>query len=202
MIRGKVLVLAVVTAAALAGCGRLGLSDSGSRRVQPVQQTFEPLPAAPTATVTQDTLQPLPPAGPAAGAPIAGAPVDPMAPPAAYPGAAPLAPGAAKPAQVAEAAPEKGMPVVSGDFTGGWGMTTPTDHCQLSASTTAWAGGSRVSSRGCTSPDLQKISAWVIADNRIVLKGSDGSIVGTVAKVAKDRFVGQTSTRQTLSLSR
>lgn len=206
MIRGHVVVAVLVTATALAGCSRLGLGDGPSRRPQPVQQTWEPLPAAPAGTVTQETLQPLPPAAPAPGQPVAPQPGDPLAPPAA---GAPPAPGQAgpaatpvKPAQVAEATSDKGMSVDRGDFSGGWSMTSGTDTCQLFANLTAWAGGYRATSRGCASPDLQKITAWSLADNRIVLKGSDGTTVATLTKAAKERFVGQTSSRQPIAVSR
>jgi hypothetical protein len=197
MIRGHVVVVALVTATALAGCSRLGYGDGPSRRPQPVQQTWEPLPAAPAGTVTQETLQPLPPAGPAPGAGLP-PPVDPMAP------QAPVAVGPApvKPTQVAEAAPEKGMSIGRGDFSGGWTLSSGTDTCQLFANLTTWAGGYRATSRGCASPDLQKITAWSLADNRITLKGSDGSTVATLTQSAKERFVGQTAARQPITVSR
>ena len=70
MIRGERLVVAVMILGAVTGCSRLGLSDGPSRSPQPM--TYEPLPAAPTAPVTQGALQPLPP--------VPGAPVDPAAP--------------------------------------------------------------------------------------------------------------------------
>jgi hypothetical protein len=207
MISGRVLVVAVVTATALAGCGRLGLSDGPSRRpLPPPQQKWEPLPAAPAGTVTQESLQPLPPpaGAPPAGAPAAALPppTDPNAPPAGQLAAPPPSVGAAKPTQVAEATPEKGMSIERGDFSGGWSLVTATDHCQLFASITTWAGGYRASSRGCTSPELQKISAWNVTDNRIVLKGSDGSTVATLTKSAKEKFGGQTSARMPISVTR
>jgi hypothetical protein len=199
MIRGHVVVVALVTATALAGCSRLGYGDGPSRRTQPVQQqAWEPLPAAPAGTVTQETLQPLPPAPGAAPGPGLPPPVDPMAPqPPTTVGPAPV-----KPTQVTEVAPDKGMAIGRGDFSGGWTLSSGTDTCQLFANLTTWAGGYRATSRGCASPDLQKITAWSLADNKITLKGSDGSTVATLTQSAKERFVGQTSARQPITVSR
>lgn len=192
MIRGDRVVLVVVVAAAAAGCTRLGGGDGPSPRAQPAMQTqYEPLPAAPTAPVTQGTLQPLPP--------LAGAPVDPNAPPAA-PGAVP--PTTPKPTQTADLGPDKGLSVGRTDLLGSWKMTSSSDSCQLSMSLTAWAGGYRASSRGCSSPDLQKISAWELSGKQVTLKGSDGSVAATLTSAGPERFSGSTSSRQPVALSR
>ncbi len=193
MIRADRIVLAVLVVGLAGGCSRLGMGD-GPSRSQPVAQTqYEPLPAAPTAPVTQGTLQPLPP--------LAGQPVDPNAPPLPpTPGVTP--PTTPKPVQVADAAPDKGPTVGRTDLLGNWKVTTSSDNCQLSMSLTSWAGGSRASSRGCTSPELAKISAWELVGKQVTLKGVDGSVVATLTSTGPERFAGSTSARQPVSLSR
>jgi len=194
MIRGDRVVLVVLAAAAASGCTRLGMGDGPSGRQPAMQTQYEPLPAAPTAPVTQGTLQPLPP--------LAGAPTDPNAPP------PPGAPGAlppttpAKPIETASAAPDKGLAVGRTDLLGSWKMTSSSDSCQLSMSLTTWAGGYRASSRGCTSPDLQKISAWELSGKQVTLKGSDGSVAATLTSAGPERFSGSTASRQPVALSR
>jgi hypothetical protein len=192
MIRGDRVVLVVLVAAAATGCTRLGTGDGPSRPQPALQTQYEPLPAAPTAPVTQGALQPLPP--------LAGAPVDPNAPPPAPGALPPTTP--AKPLQTADAGPDKGLSVGRTDLLGSWKMTSSSDSCQLSMSLTTWAGGYRASSRGCTSPDLQKISAWELSGKQVTLKGSDGSVAATLTSAGPERFSGSTSSRQPVALSR
>jgi len=191
MIRASGLVLAVLVAGSLAGCGRLGLNDG------PTVPRYDPLPASPTAPVTEGSLQPLPPPPGAPGA----APVDPNAPPpAALPGAPPPPPAA--PTKVAEAAPDKGQPVGRTELLGGWRISSGSDNCQLFMNLTAWAGGYRAISKGCTSPELSKISAWDLQGKQVTLKGSDGSVVATLNSAGGERFHGTTTGKQPISLSR
>lgn len=196
MIRGERLVVAVMILGAVTGCSRLGLSDGPSRSPQPT--TYEPLPAAPTAPVTQGALQPLPPVP---GAP--GAPVDPAAPP---PVAAPVTPPpVAAPTQVAAAAPslDKAPAVGRTELLGGWRLASGSDNCQLFMNLTSWAGGYRAISKGCSTPELQKISAWDLQGKTVTLKGSDGSTVATLVGAGGERFNGTTSaSRAAISLSR
>ncbi len=189
MIRGKRLAIALLLAATVGACGRLGLND------RPTTPRYDPLPATPTAPVTQGTLQPLPPA--AEAPPPAG---DPMAPPPVA--AAPAAPPPAAPTKVAEAAPDKGQPVGRTELLGGWRIASGSDNCQLFMNLTSWAGGYRAISKGCTSPDLAKISAWDIQGKQVTLKGADGSVVATLNSMGGERFSGTTASRQPVSLSR
>ncbi len=190
MIRGKRLAIAMLVLGTATGCSRLGLSDGPSSTSAP-PRTYEPLPAVPTAPVTQNTLQPLPPAP--------GAPTDPNAPP---PVAAPVAPPAAPSTQVAAVSPDKAPNVGRTELLGGWRLASGTDNCQLFMNLTSWAGGYRAISKGCASPDLQKISAWDLQGKTVTLKGSDGSVVATLNGAGGEKFVGTTSSRQAVSLSR
>ena len=192
MIRTQQIMVAVMVAGSLAGCSRLGLGDGPSRPKPLAQSDVEPLPAAPTVPVTQGAaLQPLPPLPGQPGAPV----VDPNAPP---------VPGQ----QAALTPPKPTTPGAGGgtinrtDLLGSWKVTSSADSCQLSTSLTSWAGGYRASSRGCTSPDLVKISAWVVQGNQVILKGSDGSTAATLSSAGPERFSGTTSSNQPIALSR
>lgn len=195
MIRVEQVAVAVMIAGALGGCTRLGLGDgpsysSGSRP----PQTYEPLAPAPTAPVTQGTLQPL---TPPPGTP---APTDPNAPPA--PNAMPAQPA---PGPMASAAPvdsAKAPTIGRTELLGGWRVATGSDSCQLFMNLTSWAGGYRAISKGCTSPDLQKISAWDLQGKTVTLKGSDGSTVATLMGAGGEKFSGRTSSSQPITLSR
>jgi hypothetical protein len=193
MIRGNRVVVAVLVAGAVAGCGRLGLNDG------PTVPRYEPLPGAPTAPVTQGTLQPLPPPPGVTTDPNAPPPVDPNAPP---PVAAPAAPPPPATTKVAEAAPDKGQPIGRTELLGGWRITSGSDSCQLFMNLTSWAGGYRAISKGCRSPELAKISAWDLQGRQVTLKGADGSVVATLSSQGGERFSGSTSARQPIALSR
>lgn len=193
MIRADRVTLALFFAATLAGCGRLGLNDG------PTVPRYEPLPAAPTAPVTQGTLQPLPPAP---GAPATAQPLDPNAPQVAPVPAAPGAPPPAAPTKVAEAAPDKGQPIGRTELLGGWRVASGSDNCQLFMNLTSWAGGYRAISKGCNSPELAKISAWDLQGKQVTLKGADGAVVATLNSQGGERFSGTTTSKLPISLSR
>lgn len=67
---------------------------------------------------------------------------------------------------------------------------------------TSWAGGYRAISKGCTSPELQKISAWDLQGKQVTLKGSDGSTVATLVSAGGEKFTGRTAGAQAITLSR
>ncbi|MCE1235443.1 MAG: protease inhibitor Inh/omp19 family protein [Hyphomicrobiales bacterium] len=193
MIRVEQVALAVMVAAALGGCTRLGLGDGPSfSSTSRAPVSYEPLTPAPTAPVTQGSLQPLPPPP--------GAPLDPNAPPA--PNAQPVQP---PPGPVASAAPvdaAKAPNVGRTELLGGWRVATGADNCQLFMNLTSWAGGYRAISKGCASPELQKISAWDLQGKTVTLKGSDGSTVATLVGAGGEKFSGRTSSSQPITLSR
>lgn len=194
MIRGNRVAVALLLAGTVAGCGRLGLNDG------PTVPRYEPLPAAPTAPVTQGTLQPLPPLADGSAAPMPGQPpLDPNAPPPTPP---PPMTTPAKPAQVAAAGPDKGAPVGRTELLGGWRLSSGADNCQLFMNLTSWAGGYRAISKGCNSPDMAKISAWDLQGRQVILKGADGSVVATLNSAGGEKFNGTTASNLPVSLSR
>ncbi len=190
MIRVEQVAVAVMITAALGGCSRLGLGD-GPRfsSTSRAPATYEPLPPAPTEPVTQGTLQPLPPP-----------PGTPPAPTAAQT-PAPTTP-AAPPTQVAAVDPAKAPTIGRTELLGGWRVASGSDNCQIFMNLTSWAGGYRAISKGCSSPDLQKISAWDLQGKTVTLKGSDGSTVATLVGAGGEKFSGRTSSSQPITLSR
>lgn len=194
--------LGVMVALALAGCGRLGLNDPLAER--PAQPTYAPLPAAPTTPVTSSALPPPPPVT----APTAstGTPVDPMAAPA-QPAAGTAAgipvatnnPSAAS----APSTPDKGGPAIGrGELAGGWKLSSSADNCQLFITLTTWSGGYRASTKGCSSAEFQRISAWDVAGRQVFLKSGDGAVVATLTPAGQERYAGSTGSKQSVSLSR
>ena len=181
-------VLALVATTMLAGWGRLGMSDMGGPA--PAAQ-YEPLPAAPTKPVTQGSLQPLPPVPGQPGPGMAGD----MPPPGAPGPVAAVDPGPPP-------SPEKAPPIGRTEVLGAWKIASGTDSCQLFMTLTTWSGGYRANTRGCTSPQLQRISAWDLSGKQVALKGADGSIVATLYGAGPERFSGQTSERLPVSVSR
>lgn len=190
MIRVEQAAVAVMIAAALGGCSRLGIGDgprysSASR----APATYEPLPAAPTEPVTQGSLQPLPPPAGTPPAPVAAVPPAPVAP-------------AAPPTQVAAVDPAKAPTIGRTELLGGWRVASGSDNCQVFMNLTSWAGGYRAISKGCSSPDLQKISAWDLQGKTVTLKGADGSTVATLVGAGGEKFTGRTSSSLPITLSR
>ncbi len=194
--------LGVMVALALAGCGRLGLNDPLADRAP--QPTYAPLPAAPTTPVTSSALPPPPPVT----APTAstGTPVDPMAAPA-QPAAGTAAgipvatnnPSAAS----APSAPDKGGPAIGrGELAGGWKLSSSADNCQLFITLTTWSGGYRASTKGCSSAEFQRISAWDVSGRQVFLKSGDGAVVATLTPAGQERYAGSTGSKQSVSLSR
>lgn len=189
----------LATSVALSACGRLGFGD------EPRAVAYEPLPAQPTAQVQSEALKPLP------GAPVYGQPGQPpMAQAGQMPqGQAPMG-QPPQPGQVAMAPPpaappvsaDKARPLALSDLAGDWGLSSGADNCRVTMSLTSWAGGRRAMSRGCSSPELQKISAWAIDGKQVILKGSDGSMVASLYSGAPEQFAGSTVSRQPISLSR
>ena len=130
--------LGMVAVLALAGCGRLGLSDPLASAPPQPQPNYEPLPAAPTQPVTSSALPP-PPNTTAPS--VVGQPLDPAAPgqPTAPGATPPGAPGAIKPGTVA--ANDKTPAIGRGEFVGAWRIASGADNCQLFVSLTSGSGG-------------------------------------------------------------
>lgn len=187
-------------AAGAAACGRLGLSDQGpdvsyapppGRAGQaPLPESLQPLPPP---TVQSSALPP--PPGASEGYPPAGQPQG--YPPAA---AAPAPGPAAPPPPVVSA--DRARSLTMADLAGDWVLMSGVDNCRVTMSLTSWAGGRRAMSRGCTQPELQRISAWMLDGKQVILKGSDGAMVASLYSAEPEQFAGSTVARQPISLSR
>jgi Protease inhibitor Inh len=149
----------------LAGCGSIGAIGLNRNSA----------PAAPADTVAVSPVQSsnLPP--------VAGA---------APPGQSGIV-GAA-PATTAAVQPPAASALGRTDLLGGWTIVSSGDSCQLFMTLTSWTGGYRASTRGCSSEVLKSISAWNLSGARVVLAGTGGSPVATLAASSPSRFDGQT----------
>jgi hypothetical protein len=67
---------------------------------------------------------------------------------------------------------------------------------------TSWTGGYRASTRGCNSEVLKSISAWNLNGTQVVLAGTGGSPVATLAASGNTRFDGQTGQGAAVSFYR
>ncbi|PLX38036.1 MAG: hypothetical protein C0606_07270 [Hyphomicrobiales bacterium] len=171
---------------ALGACSRLGF-DSRSY--------VSPLPAAPTTPVQSSQL----------------APVDlTNGQDAEQPMTDPLADGEQPPvdgeAQVAAAQPmaEPASSVEVGrtDLLGGWTVASGSDSCQLFMTLTTWTGGYRATTRGCGSDTLKNVAAWDLNGKQVILKDGGGANVALLYGTASEKFNGQTTVGQPISIFR
>ena len=77
-----------------------------------------------------------------------------------------------------------------GQLSGAWTISDATGSCQLFLTNTTWTGGLRASTRGCTSPELQKVSAWNTNDKEIILKDLDSQEIARLARTAQTQYQG------------
>lgn len=88
------------------------------------------------------------------------------------------------------------------DLLGGWTIASGGDSCQLSMTLTTWSGGYRASTRGCTNPALQKVSAWNMEGRQIMLLDDSGGTVARLYASTKTQFNGTTAAGGPVSFSR
>lgn len=177
------LAIVVCVALAAAGCQRLGLGSS-----RPA-----PLPATPTPQVSSQALEPLPGVEQSADGVVEQAPLD------------GVEPGTQAGEQVASApleAPADAREIGRSDLLGGWSLASGADNCKLFMTLTTWSGGYRANSRGCGSPDLQKISAWDLAGRQVILKDDKGATVAQLYASGGEQFNGRTASGQPISVFR
>lgn len=78
------------------------------------------------------------------------------------------------------------------DLLGAWTLASGAEQCKLNVNLTNWNGGYRASTRGCASPDLQRINAWRLEDKQVVLIAEDGvTPLARLFSLAPARFDGQ-----------
>jgi hypothetical protein len=110
----------------------------------------------------------------------------------------------AAPATTMAAAPQPPAASALGrtDLLGGWTIASSGDSCQLFMTLTSWTGGYRASTRGCSSEVLKSISAWNLNGTQVVLAGTGGSPVATLAASSPTRFDGRTGQGAAVSFYR
>lgn len=73
--------------------------------------------------------------------------------------------------------------------------------CDMFLTLTNLGSGSRGGTRGCVG-ELTAMGSWEVSGKQVLLKDRSGNQIGSVYKTADNRFDGQTSTGQPISLSR
>jgi hypothetical protein len=168
-------------AMALAGCGSIGAIGLGQN-----QGATEPVDTVMVSPVQSNTLPP-----------VAGA-----APPPGQGGIVGGAPGTDTAALNQPSAAPASSTLGRTDLLGGWTIVSSGDSCQLFMTLTSWTGGYRASTRGCNSEVLKSISAWNLNGTQVVLAGTGGSPVATLAASGNTRFDGQTGQGAAVSFYR
>ena len=88
------------------------------------------------------------------------------------------------------------------DMLGGWTINAAGESCQLFMTLTTWSGGYRASTRGCTNPALQTVSAWNLEGGQVQLFNDAGSTIARLYPASKTLFNGQTEGSGPISVSR
>jgi hypothetical protein len=165
------LVAAGLLAFALAGCQ----SSRFGRLDEPEPQ---PLPATPTPSVSQNELPP---------------------PTATNPAQFPAAPGATKPPmndQMAANAPE----ISKESMSGVWTASVAGQNCKVAMSMTKFGSAYRAAPLRCPAP-IENIKGWDVKGKQLVLYDQNGVQIAGLYSSGGQRFDGQTSGGQGISLA-
>lgn len=175
------MILVVVSLAALsaAGCSSTRLSSLSTRP--------EPLPAAPTGTVTTSQLPP--PSGPATTDPTAFPP-----PPGAGTNVAALPSTTGQP-------PAGAADVNKSSLVGSWSTSVGGASCQMFLTLTKYGNASRGGTRGC-SGEMANMRSWDVQGKQVVLFSEGGDTIARLYSSGATRFDGQTASGLPISLSR
>lgn len=178
--KSGVLVATSFLALALAGCQ----SDRFSR----VDTRPAPLPAAPSGSVTAGQLPP----------PVQPGPTDPSQ--------FPVAPGAdgmqqnGDEQQVA-ALEQSAADITAGTVAGVWNASISGQSCRVATPQTRFGQGFRAGPLRCPAP-LDGVKSWNVSGKQLALYDESGGILARLYSSGGNRFDGQTSSGQPISLSR
>ncbi len=169
----------------LAGCQSERFSSLDTR--QPA-----PLAAAPVTTVQTGQLPP----------PVAPGVTDPAAFPA-PPGQEDTDLAGTQPAgtQVAALPPQGAREITAGSVAGVWNATVSGQSCRVATPQTRFGEGFRAGPLRCPAP-LDGVKSWNVAGTQLTLYDENGSPLARLYSSAGDRFDGQTSSGQPVSLAR
>jgi hypothetical protein len=172
--------LVAISLAALAISGCSSTRFSSMDNAQPA-----PLPAAPSGSVTSNQLPP--PAAP-------GAATDPS-----------QFPTAPQNTQVA-ALPAEGAPAGAPDLTasavaGVWNVSVAGQSCKVATPQTKFGQGFRAGPLHCPAP-MDGVKSWNVSGKQLTLYGQDGGTLARLYSSGAEKFDGQTSNGQPISLTR
>lgn len=175
-------VVTAVLALSLAGCQSERFSRMDSRPMTPA-----PLSPAPVGAVTAGQLPP--PAQPG------------TANPAQFP-AAPGAEGTTPQDGTQMAALEQGAAEISaGSVAGVWNASVAGQNCRIATPQTRFGQGFRAGPLRCPAP-LDGVKSWNVQGKQLALYDDSGSMLATLYSSGGERFDGQTTSGQPVSLSR
>ncbi|MDN2565687.1 protease inhibitor Inh/omp19 family protein [Aquibium sp. A9E412] len=160
----------------LAGCQTERLSPMAGRAPAP-------LPPAPSGTVTQGQLPP---------------PTTPDA------SEFPEAPGAGEETQVAALDPEAAASapdITAGSVAGVWSVNVAGQSCRVATPQTKFGEGFRAGPLRCPAP-LDSVKSWNVSGKQLALYDETGSVIARLYSSGAERFDGQTTDGQPVSLSR
>jgi len=163
----------------------LALAGCQSDRINPVPAGApQPLPAAPSGTVTGSQL-----------------------PPPLQPGMQPLTPGqtgtdvaALDPAAQAAAA-ASAAPIEKNSLLGSWTVNSGGSSCQMFLTLTKFGNSSRGGTRGCSN-ELSNMRAWDLSGNQVVMYDESGNTIARLYSSGGGRLDGQTTGGAPISVSR
>lgn len=169
-------------ALALAGCQSQRFSGVDTRGPAPA-----PLPGAPAGTVTTGQLPP------------------PVQPGATDPSQFPPPPGgdhlAGADTQIAAAPPQDAPDVSTGSVAGVWNASVSGQSCRIATPQTRFGQGYRAGPLRCPAP-LDGVKSWNVEGKQLALYDVNGSLLARLYSSGANRFDGQTSSGQPVSLSR
>ncbi len=171
-------------ALALGGCQ----SDRFSP-YQPRQQAPAPLVGAPAGQVTGSQLPP--PGQPST-----------MADPSQFPEAPGAAPGQPQTPGTQVAALEQNAPdITTGSVAGVWNASVGGQSCRLATPQTRFGQGYRAGPLRCPAP-LDGVKSWNVSGKQLALYDDNGGVLARLYASGGERFDGQTTSGQPVSLSR
>jgi hypothetical protein len=172
------------TGVLLAAVAALAISGCQSSRFSSVESKPEPLPAAPSGTVTTGTLPPPAPTNPAQF---------------------PAAPTPTAPAEVAAAtpaAPPANAPDLTPSTVGGvWTVAVSGQSCKIATSQTKYGQGFRAGPLKCPAP-VDGVKSWNVAGKQLSLYDENGGVMARLYSSGPEKFDGQTESGVPISFSR